>query len=199
MKRVSLVLLVILMMWAGNAFAAYVGWEFSDDDLVMDIGDSLTLDLYARDVAASDALVGYGFVLNWNSAVLQWVSPADAASVPIYPWIDFGLSGSTPSSLSVQAGSWPPGSSQSGDFLLGSLTFNCLSGGSSPLTLTDWLAVGPNWLTYDGRNIGPDLFGETGVLDLGTVTVGTVPIPAAIWILGSGLLGLLGLRRKFTA
>jgi hypothetical protein len=35
------------------------------------------------------------------------------------------------------------------------------------------------------------------------VTVGTiasaVPIPAAIWILGSGLLGLLGLRRKFSA
>ncbi|MDY7001762.1 MAG: PEP-CTERM sorting domain-containing protein [Thermodesulfobacteriota bacterium] len=34
--------------------------------------------------------------------------------------------------------------------------------------------------------------------ELGTIEA-AVPVPAAVWLLGSGLLGLLGLRRKFSA
>jgi len=29
------------------------------------------------------------------------------------------------------------------------------------------------------------------------VTIRPVPIPAAVWLLGSGLLGLAGIRRRF--
>ncbi|MDY7002351.1 MAG: VPLPA-CTERM sorting domain-containing protein [Thermodesulfobacteriota bacterium] len=32
-----------------------------------------------------------------------------------------------------------------------------------------------------------------------TLTVEAVPVPAAVWLLGSGLLGLVGLRRKFSS
>ena len=33
--------------------------------------------------------------------------------------------------------------------------------------------------------------------DLDDVSVLAVPIPGAIWLLGSGLIGLIGIRRKF--
>lgn len=51
-----------------------------------------------------------------------------------------------------------------------------------------------------GRNIGISLdsvgFNEVD-FDLVTLTATPVPIPAGIWLLGSGLVGLMGLRRKF--
>jgi hypothetical protein len=37
-----------------------------------------------------------------------------------------------------------------------------------------------------------------GYLDDAFLTVTTVPVPAAVWLLGSGLIGLVGIRRKFT-
>ena len=33
--------------------------------------------------------------------------------------------------------------------------------------------------------------------DISSVQVSTVPIPAAVWLLGSGLVGLIGIRRRF--
>jgi hypothetical protein len=46
-----------------------------------------------------------------------------------------------------------------------------------------------------------DLVGGTGTSDttgLDNVRVDPIPLPGAVWFLGSGLLGLAGLRRRFT-
>jgi hypothetical protein len=37
---------------------------------------------------------------------------------------------------------------------------------------------------------------QTGILTSSTISVNTVPIPGALWLLGTGLLGLAGLRRS---
>ena len=44
------------------------------------------------------------------------------------------------------------------------------------------------------RNVGNDL---DSYIDDNSLTVTGVPIPGAIWLLGSGLLGVVGLRRRF--
>lgn len=58
---------------------------------------------------------------------------------------------------------------------------------SSIITLDDideWLGYENDTLPYVG-------------FDAGMLTIETVPIPGAAWLLGSGLIGLVGYRRKF--
>lgn len=46
---------------------------------------------------------------------------------------------------------------------------------------------GPVWTLYDEV----DYYGQASL-----TAISTVPIPAAVWLLGSGLIGLVGFRRK---
>jgi len=41
-----------------------------------------------------------------------------------------------------------------------------------------------------------DLIGSDGKIDTARLTANAVPIPAALWLFGAGLLGLIGIRRK---
>lgn len=85
--------------------------------------------------------------------------------------------------------------------------------GSGPLAYDlsfDYVSHGENWYTdiYD-LTVWPNpewevfLIGnQYGPVMISQVVVDTwcepVPVPAAIWLLGSGLIGLVGLRRKFS-
>ena len=40
------------------------------------------------------------------------------------------------------------------------------------------------------------VFGSTVITVVGDLTVAPVPVPAAVWLMGSGLLGLAGMRRR---
>ena len=46
--------------------------------------------------------------------------------------------------------------------------------------------------------IGADLTTSLETTALDNVQVGAVPIPAAVWLFGSGLIGLIGLARRKT-
>jgi hypothetical protein len=58
-----------------------------------------------------------------------------------------------------------------------------------------------NWLTFldsdgdvtavDGGSLYQTNYGDNGI-----AKVNAVPVPAAAWLLGSGLLGLVGIRRR---
>jgi len=76
------------------------------------------------------------------------------------------------------------------------------------LTLTDsdqfilGLNVGGNWLSDSGvidqgANSYTVLFNNGGsVLEIDVQVVSAVPVPAAVWLFGSGLLGLIGIARR---
>ena len=51
-------------------------------------------------------------------------------------------------------------------------------------------------LAFDIYSIGSDGFTDDVHLVAGTFDFNPVPVPAAVWLLGSGLFGLIGIRRK---
>ncbi|MHB1141398.1 MAG: cohesin domain-containing protein [Sulfuricaulis sp.] len=76
---------------------------------------------------------------------------------------------------------------QAADFTMATLTFSALSSGTSALDIS---------INALGDSIGDPLAADiTG----GSVIVSAVPLPAAIWLLGSGLLGLVGMARHKAA
>lgn len=72
------------------------------------------------------------------------------------------------------------------------------------LSLFDWTAdLADNFLTLflSGPADGSHICGQVLLMESGTLAEldinNVVPIPGAVWLLGSGLLGLAGFRRKF--
>jgi hypothetical protein len=91
-----------------------------------------------------------------------------------------------------------------GDTSIGYMGINrvCCSGAYAPNSLvagidsqimTLWGAnfTGSFNGAYQGATLGMDL-----VLDIGTTPLPAVPVPAAAWLFGSGLLGLVGIARR---
>jgi hypothetical protein len=72
---------------------------------------------------------------------------------------------------------------QEGSFQLFTLTFMTLGTGTSPIGIS----------VFDlGDSIGDPL--AVGAINTGSVTV--VPVPAAVWLFASGLLGLIGIAKR---
>ena len=85
------------------------------------------------------------------------------------------------------------GSGLTDTILLGSIEFECMAIGSSILQTLELL---PGLDTYNAIVAVDGYVYDKEVL-YGCATVNqVVPIPAAVWLLGSGLVGLIGLRRK---
>jgi hypothetical protein len=208
MKRVSLIFLVVLILGVGNAFASptfnidFYGLAGLDQG-VFDTGQTIILTdpctvnvaLYLSDpdMAANGGLAGYGLQISYDgSLVLQ--GPSSAAA-PV-GWFDMGSTVGA-GYINMTALHFPPYPTTT-DVLLAqfALTYDGLTTGTAPIILYDLNPGDYADTMYGNFELAP----IDGMLP---VTVGTiasaVPIPAAIWILGSGLLGLLGLRRKFSA
>ena len=63
-------------------------------------------------------------------------------------------------------------------------------------TIFDGVLSGGDWTLFISDNEGLD----TGQFDSWEINVTVVPVPAAVWLFGSGLIGLIGIaRRKKTA
>jgi len=82
------------------------------------------------------------------------------------------------------------GIADAGPTLVGSLSFNVLLPLSAPtfLTMADNDLPAGAWYATDGS--GPL------VVDYGSAEVSAIPVPAAVWLFGSGLLGLVGVARR---
>lgn len=65
----------------------------------------------------------------------------------------------------------------------------------------DWWLITEEWQVADAGDllflrINADGPGTANMVDSVQVMTSAVPVPAAVWLLGSGLIGLMGLRRK---
>jgi len=80
-----------------------------------------------------------------------------------------------------------------------SITGTLAGGGSADLSVVvgtgDWLNLVSVTFSATGDGFG---FGSGTVVEIDNISVSTVPVPAAVWLFGSALVGLGWLRRKQT-
>jgi hypothetical protein len=150
-------------------------------------GQSITFDLIGSGFSASAGPDGAGFSLSWDESVLQYMG----TSVANPPW-------DTQFINAVSAGSGlidfvflgkSLGNAGSG-FAIAAFTFNVIGnvGSSTHLTVADAFGGFAN----SGNGIAVNYTGSQ---------VQVVPVPSAVWLFGTALLGLCngGLRRRRSA
>jgi hypothetical protein len=151
-----------------------------------DVGIYNPLTMTIEGIDFPQSVDGVGVTVSWNPDILEYSgitlgTPWDTSFIN-----DTNVANGVIDTLFV-------GSTEGAgtDFLLAQITFTALSVGSSDITMGT---------SGDGCVAGAcGVFsrGETLLSDYTQARVNVVPIPAAAWLFGSGVLGLMGfLRRK---
>jgi hypothetical protein len=160
------------------------------------VADGAVFNLTVEGANFAEATSGGGFELTWDTSVLSLTStvPEIVASLSANgfdgPALLGGVSIDPAGILQVAAGKFfelPV----SGTFDIATLTFEALQPGVTTTALGIF-ALQDVWLGADGITPlanQPDYVGAE-------VTVNAVPVPSAVWLFGSGLLGMVGVARR---
>jgi hypothetical protein len=193
------VLLVLMFVWAGSAFSATIGLRAKDPSIVDEgviIVEPCTvfeLDLYIEGMAALPTVspdnpwVGFVLDIAWDPLVafegfnnnLEWWTTIDVSPTP-----DQGLI-----PPKVELNGYAAAVAPSEDHVIGTFVLHCMGPGETALAVEPRFEFPFNLSLADGSFIDDSVSFES-------VVINQVPIPGALLLLGSGLLGLIGLRKK---
>jgi hypothetical protein len=202
MKKFSILLIssIVIFSLAASAGAATISVTPTGTYL-MAPGESVSFDVLFTADSDGDTLTGATLSMGYDAAELDFISYATPLG-----WDEmFGPMGDTGSVLYNYNQNYPwtggpldVGANES--VSIGTFTFEATAGlvedTLSDLWVVDDVEVGG--LTYSSIISYNDSFGEyaSTMLTAQGADVAPVPVPAAVWLLGSGLIGLVGLRRK---
>ncbi len=199
-KNISLLIIATLfvMLTAGNSLAAWgLQLDNADNDNIFDLW-------FMTDATVS--INGYTIAFAYDDTEVNWADGDTYTHNPPSPFMElFGAPyhhASDPDNVvtNLSASCFVGEAVLSNDYLLASFTLDvaldAIADGSPDVY---WFADATGFkiivdtMTYTGAQMLAD-----GQLTLGSgLDFGTpVPIPGAVWLLGSGLLGMIGIRRK---
>jgi len=183
--------LALVGLTAGQATANTVGLVEPNPIFA---GGTPTLDLHLEGRDFTDAVDAAAFTINWDPTVLQYVTTVVANP----PWDTAAINDANAAAgvvdfvfLGQSVGT------SSGTFGLATLSFNVVGGDGKYTSISFADSAFGGFVAPGGVPVSVNyVAGQVGV----NIPLTPVPVPAAFWLFGSGLLGLVGMaRRKKTA
>ncbi|SEM80876.1 VPLPA-CTERM protein sorting domain-containing protein [Syntrophus gentianae] len=198
MKKTLLILFILTLMGffsSASALALIIG--FSPSSQTINQGGTALVDITATFESTSEIVSAYDFDVSYDSSILTATS------------VIFGtmLGNETLFEASTDFNLLPGVIDLAEVSFLADADLASLQG-AGPITLATLSFSGDNFgmsslMFINYGSGGNDVKGASNIqygsptLNGGSITVAPVPIPAACWLLGSGLMGLVGLRRNF--
>ena len=188
-KQFFVCLIAVLgFLQLGTATAALVSFSPSSQSVAE--GDNVSVDLRISGLG-DDILAGFDLNISFDDSILGFQSFTFGTGLDLF---GFGsiqdVDDFLPGLVNVAEISFESDDDlkalQPNDFILGTFTFSALSIGTSALSITAPL--------FGGALVGENASELDMQVQDGSVSV--VPIPAAIWLFGTGLIGLLGYSKR---
>ena len=201
-KHILIFAMALSLFFIANPCPASQLW-FDPGDQLYDVGDTLAIDLYA-DIDESHAIFGFCFDLSFDGGASYTSGPGNIGSYVTFTM--FSLNSTYFQYNPVYPPLWNDGDTISGEvpfgqsdvwgmnILLGTFYFKAPS--SAPIGV-ETIYLGP--LAGDYGKLGEEgLLGATAFMPNNpTASALPVPVPGTILLVGSGLVGFVGLRKKF--
>lgn len=190
MKYLIKIIFTISILFSGHLSAATITWDSPTTNV--NTNDIFTVNVVGNNFLSN--VNGGGVNILWDPTILNVLSISINETV----W-DFGGFGISTGTIDNQNGTVDgimvnTLSNVIGSFDIASIQFQAVGLGTSTLALTEYVL---NPWASGGSRINPDFVDASVSVE---TLITAVPVPAAVWLFGSGLIGLVGLvglaRRK---
>lgn len=176
---------------ASIALVASGDTTLSDANITVGLNDVFSLELWALGFPGLLDGGAVGFSYSFDNFTATDFTPAAG----IFPLAVPSDNGTTVTGIGgYNAGAGDAG----GNYLLGTLAFTADALGTSIFTLFEdpglFFSFGFGTQCFSGNACADNT--TLGALGVGSATVSVVPLPAAVWLFGSALIGLVGLSRR---